>query len=464
MSAIHFYRLSQQQYDLLETKNPDAVYLTTDTRNLYVGSESYSHGTSGRGHVIGGYAAKIKSYSNSSSHYVLSLEKAGDDDLDMSRFLVGAKIRINLSEDDPGSNDENLLRWQERTITAVNAAAGTVEVNSDLLDGSTTELDTSTAFCMVESSGRTDTPSAAGDFNFVTGERAFSAGSWNTVVGTGGSADGISCVSIGTAARAEGIRTRAEKACCHAEGIGTVASGLFAHAEGSTNTASGDCAHAEGSMNYAPGDSSHAEGASNHANGRFSHAGGCLSEANADYTLVHGYRVVANAKQSTVIGVYGTLEDLPENQAAFAIAGGENDAPFLPFVFRCRKAVTNPEYDPSLDPEGTGTDSNGNAEFIAVPAYSFRYSGRIVPETGEQNAAAAVLDHDLYARWRLGNAVESIELRNWNDGDSGEVVFSTLPQLPAEWIQCGSMTNAHPVNILQIEKVGDSIFCKLKFN
>ena len=464
MSAIQFYRLTQKQYDLLETKSPDAVYLTTDSRMLYVGNGNYSHGTSGRGHVIGGYAAKIKAYSNSGARYVLSLEKTGDDDLDMSHFHIGGKIRINLSEDDPDSDDENLLRWKERIITAVNAEAETVELDSDLLDEALTELDYETAFCVVESSDRTDTPSATGDFNFVVGERAFSCGSWNTVIGMAANADGISSISVGTASHAEGIGTKAVKECCHAEGIRTTASGLFAHAEGSSNTASGDCSHAEGSGNTASGDSSHAEGANTRAAGRFSHAGGSLSEANADYSTAHGYRVAANAKQSTVVGVYGTLEDTPENQAAFAIAGGEHDVPHLPFVFHCRKATENPEYDPELDSGHTGTDSNGNTEFIPVPAYSFQFSGRIVPETNEQTGTTAVLDHDLYARWHIGDSVESLELRNWNDGDSGEVVFSTLPPIPADWIQCGNMTSSHPVNILRIEKVADSIFCSLKFN
>ena len=154
---------------------------------------------------------------------------------------------------------------------------------------------------------------------------------------------------------------------------------------------------------------------------------------------------------------------MPENQGAFAIAGGEYESPHLPFIFRTRKKAENPEYDPELDSGHSGTDSNGNTEFIPVPAYSFQFSGRIIPETGEQNGTTAVLDHDLYSRWTIGDAVESFELRNWNDGDSGEVVFTTLPELPAEWIQCGDMTNEHPVNILQIEKVADTIFCRLKF-
>ena len=464
MGAVTFYRLTQYQYDSLVTKNPDAVYLTSDSRMLYVGAGNYSHGTSGKGHVIGGYAARITSYSSTNSHYVLTLGGVGNDDLDMSKFQIGTKIRINQSEDDPDSEDENLLRWQERTILAVNGNAGTIEVDSDLLENESSELDYDTAFCVVESSDRDDTPSSAGDFNFVIGERASSAGSWNTVIGMAGNADGISCISIGTAAHAEGISTRAMNECSHAEGIQNTASGLFSHAEGSGNTASGDSSHAEGSGNTASGDSSHAEGTNTKATGRFSHAGGCSSEANGDYSFVHGFHVIANAKQSFVIGAYGTLNDSPENQGAFAVAGGEYEAPHLPFIFRTRKKAENPEYDSELDTGHSGTDSNGNAEFISVPAYSFRYSGRIVPETLEINDSNAVLDHDYYSRWSIGNTVESLELQNWNDGDSGEVVFTDLPELPAEWIQCGSMENNHPVNILQIEKVADSIFCRLKFN
>lgn len=464
MGAVTFYRLTQYQYDSLVTKNPDALYLTSDSRMLYVGAGNYSHGTSGKGHVIGGYAARITSYSNTNSHYVLTLGGIGNDDLDMTKFQIGAKIRINQSEDDPDSEDENILRWQERTILAVNGNAGTIEVDADLLDNESSELDYDTAFCVVESTDRDDTPSSAGDFNFVTGERASAAGSWNTVTGMAANADGISCISVGTASHAEGIGTRTLNNCCHAEGISTTASGLFAHAEGSGNTASGDSSHAEGSGNTASGDSSHAEGANTKATGRFSHAGGASSEAKADYSFAHGFHVITEAKQSTIIGVYGTLENLPENQGAFAIAGGEYESPHLPFIFRTRKKAENPEYDPELDSGHSGTDSNGNTEFIPVPAYSFQFSGRIIPETGEQNGTTAVLDHDLYSRWTIGDAVESFELRNWNDGDSGEVVFTTLPELPAEWIQCGSMENNHPVNILQIEKVANSIFCRLKFN
>ena len=55
MGAVTFCRLTQYQYDSLVTKNPDAVYLTSDSRMLYVGAGNYSHGTSGKGHVIGGY-------------------------------------------------------------------------------------------------------------------------------------------------------------------------------------------------------------------------------------------------------------------------------------------------------------------------------------------------------------------------------------------------------------------------
>ena len=458
---LTFYRVTSEQYEALNSKDPDGIYFLTDTKHICAGSLDYSHGVTGSGHILGGYCAGVSAYSETDNVYELTL-KAVDDELDMSKFTVGAKLYFNIPNAADTENEEDLL-YQKRTILGVNAAHNILTLDSSLYNANVTSLEFERCFCMVEDASRTDNATTDGDKNFVTGIRGHAHGSWNSVTGMASEASGIENIASGISSHAQGTYTTASGNSAHAEGIMTQAGGMASHAQGSNTVASGDVSFAGGTSSEASGSNSYAWGFNAKAQGNLSVAEGFSCVATGSYSTASGYRVRTDAPKSQIFGMDGTLEDTLENEGAIAFAGGDMDTPVIPFLFQMRRSVANPEYNAELDTEQTGTDSNGQDQFISNTAYRFRYAGRLQPQTLVSQESEVILDHDLYARWEVTSSAVSLSLANWEDGDRGEVVFSGELTLPEEWIQYGNMVNAYTKNILQIEKVGDQIFCQLKY-
>ena len=462
MSKVQFFRLTQKQYNLLENKDPDAVYLTEDTRMVYLGSNSYSHGINGRGHIVGGYCAGISAYSEANKTYTITLKAIDNDDLDMTKFQNGQTLYLNIPDAADTENGED-LQYQTRTIQNVDIEKQSITLDASIYNKNITEIVPDECFCMINDSARNDNATTNGDKNYVTGIRAHALGSWNTVTGMCAEASGVENIASGIAAKAQGMHSIASGDSSCAEGIKTVATGFCAFAQGSTTKATGDTSFAGGTATVASGDNAYVWGVNSYAEGNCSCVHGTNSKAKGSYSTANGYNVQTDAVGSHIIGMNGHLDASPENDGAIAFAGGTWQAPKLPFIFRMKRAIVNPDYDAKLDPEQSGMDSNGHYQHITAPAYSMIYSGRIKPETMISDATELILDHDLYARWIAETPSVSLSLLNWDDGDHGEVVFAGELLLPDEWIKCGSMTNNYPKNILQIDKIGENVFCQLKY-
>ena len=462
MSKVQFFRLTQKQYDLLENKDPDAVYLTEDTRMVYLGSRNYSHGIHGRGHITGGYCAGISAYSEANNVFTITLMAINNDDLDMTKFQIGQPLYLNIPDAADTENGED-LQYQTRTIQNVDANKQTITLDASIYNANVTEIVPDECFCMVNDPERDDNATTYGDKNYVTGVRAHAHGSWNSVTGMCAEASGIENIASGIAAKAQGTHSIASGNSSHAEGIKTIASGFCAHAQGSTTKATGDTSFAGGTATVASGNNSYVWGVHSTAEGDFSCVHGTNCTAKGINSTAIGYNVHAEAARCHIIGMNGKLEATLENEGAIAFAGGTWDELELPFIFRMKRAIVNPEYDAALDPEQSGVDSNGQSQHILNPAYSMIYSGRIKPVTMTSDAAELILNHDLYSRWTAEAQSVSLSLQNWEDGDYGEVVFSGELILPDEWIKCNNMTNNYPKNILQIEKIGENVFCQLKY-
>lgn len=459
---LTFYRMSHAQYAALASKDPDGIYFLTDTRHICTGTLDYSHGITGYGHVIGGCCAGVTAYSETDGVFSLTLKNLDDDDLDMTKFQVGQSLFLNIPDDADVTNGED-LHYQVRTILTVDAENQIITLDASLLNSNITQLEPDKCFCMVEDPERLDNATSDGDKNFVTGVRAHAHGSWNSVTGMAAEASGIENIASGTSAQAQGTYTLASGNSAHAEGIQTKATGFSAHAQGSSTTASGDTSFAGGTATVASGNNSYAWGANSKAEGNLARANGVASIAAGSYSTADGYQVQTDAVKSHIIGMDGHLEASRENEGAIAFAGGTRTDKRIPFLFKMRRVIANPDYNAELDSEQSGTDSNGQDQYISQPGYSMIYAGRLTAQTLVSDAAEMVLDHDLYARWISNAQSVSLTLQNWDDGDCGEVVFSGELVLPDEWIKHGSMTNNYPQNILQIEKVGDNIFCQLKY-
>ena len=458
---LTFYRMTSKQYQSLSSKDPDGIYFLTDSLTIHTGSKNYSHGITGNGHVIGGYCAGISDYSEKDNIHRLTL-KGLDDELDMSKFSAGQKLILNIPNSADVNNGEELL-YQSRTIIEIDAENKSLILDSSLYNTNISQLDYEQCFCMVEDKSRNDNATTDGDKNFVTGVRAHAHGSWNTVPGMAAEASGINNIASGLSSQAEGTYTTASGNSAHAEGIRTKATGMASHAEGSSTTASGDASFAGGTSSEASGDNSFVWGFNSKAQGNQSQARGMLCIATGSCATAQGYRVRTDAVKSQIFGMDGTLESAPENEGAIAFAGGSLESPEIPFLFRMRRPIDNPEYNPDLDEGNSGTDSNGESKYKSQPGFSLIYAGRIQPKTLVSDDTDFVLDHDKFSRWENNAENMSLSLKNWDDGDYGEVVFFGNLILPEEWIKHGNMTNSYPVNILQIEKIGEYVFCQLKY-
>ena len=161
-----------------------------------------------------------------------------------------------------------------------------------------------------------------------------------------------------------------------------------------------------------------------------------------------------------MIGHYGELEAAPENKNAVVIAGGSEGKKNNIVIFRSWKAALNPDYE-----QGTSEE-----QYLAVPACRTTFRGQFTPMTGEISADSegnAVLDADLYSRWKLsGEGSVNISLVNAVDGDRIELILdstSITPVFPESWIGAPDVTSQPGICLLEIAVIGDKVFCGKRF-
>lgn len=438
------------------TKVKFADSIKNEYRMIGVGNNVLNHfGMAvGTDNIVGGHGFAVIDYDSENRKITLH------EDADLTRFKVGLNIFLNLGVFDDNSPVKcQIINIDERIFTLLSEVDAFIPPTPEKpWYGAVIDLT------------REETAYANGADNFVTGLYATATGSCNVSIGFGAYVAGLCCMAIAETAHAIGTRTIASGKSSTAEGVDSIASGLFSHAEGSSTHANGDSSHAEGTATEANNDDAHAGGHRSKANGKISFAHGSMPEANGDYSNVLGYRVICDAKYATMIGKDANLADLPENECAFAVGGGDYNNKQIAFLAQSRKSVINPLYNPTLDPNNTGTDSDGEPQFKPEMAFSTKYQGRLNGTTQViDNATGTIqLDHDFFNRWKITpQAMTSPELKNWNDGDRGEIIIyagGANFAFPATWNWIGSIPalNSTGFTICEIRKIDNEIIIEHK--
>ncbi len=297
-----------------------------------------------------------------------------------------------------------------------------------------------------------------GSVNLNNGDYAHVAGSLNQNSGDGAVISGT--LNINTADHAD-IGGVANKL------IASKGYGRYTFIRGNGNTASNDSIFIYGTGNAVTGMDATVIGNMNkEVTGRGTFAFGNALKVLADYAKAIGYALTVRAKNAILLGRYGELDASAENEGAIAFAGGENKNPLLAWIFRTRKAVLNPLYNPSLDTAKTGTDSKGERQYIPKLAFSAKYRGRLTGTTQEITAASGLvsLDHDHYNRWKITPSAATIpELANWQDNDEGELIIyngGSFIQWPAEWNWIGDTPAMGTVNIFELKKIDNTVYIR----
>lgn len=458
---IRFFLVTGKQYAALDSPDPEAIYFIRDEHRIQTAGVDFASGISGFGHVIGGYPAAVASYSNTEDAVSVTLKAAADgEDMDMTKYLPGDDIWFNVCND-ADQNTEELL-FQKRTILAVDTGHAILTLDAPLENSNVTEIIPSRLFCMVPDRTRKDNASASGDKNFVAGMRAHANGSWNTVtgfcasVGAGAenivngdfsSAYGIGNIVAGKLSLAIGGSNKVDELSSVVIGTGNTAENQDERIFGSTNTVSAINSNVIGNVNSASGYGTVVIGDRNNADGQ----GG----------ISIGTSLGNHASHAVMIGHNGELEAAPENKNAVAIAGGAEGKKENIVVFRSWKAALNPEYEAGSETE---------EQYLAVPAYRTTFRGQFTPMTGEISADSegnAVIDADLYSRWRLsGEGSVNISLLNAVDGDRIELILdstSITPVFPESWIGAPDVTSLQGICLLEIAMIGDKVFCAIRF-
>lgn len=457
---IRFFLVTGKQYAALDSPDPEAIYFIRDEHRIQTAGVDFASGISGFGHVIGGYPAAVASYSNTEDAVSVTLKAAADgEDMDMTKYLPGGDIWFNICSD-ADQNTEELL-FQKRTILAVDTGHATLTLDAPLENSNVTEIIPSRLFCMVPDRTRKDNASASGDKNFVAGMRAHANGSWNTVTGfcasVGAGAEnivngnfsaayGINNIVARTLALAVGDSNKVDELSSVVIGTGNTAGNQEERIFGSTNTVSAINSNVIGNVNSVTGYRTVVIGDRNNADGQ----GG----------ISIGTGLKNHASHAVMIGHYGELEAAPENKNAVVIAGGSEGKKNNIVIFRSWKAALNPEYE-----QGTSEE-----QYLAVPACRTTFRGQFTPMTGEISADSegnAVLDADLYSRWKLsGEGSVNISLVNAVDGDRIELILdstSITPVFPESWIGAPDVTSQPGICLLEIAVIGDKVFCGKRF-
>lgn len=146
----------------------------------------------------------------------------------------------------------------------------------------------------------------------ASGESSHAEGTSTTASGNNSHAEGSNTTASENGSHAEGDTTEASGRYSHAEGSNTKASGYISHAEGYSTKASGDKSHSEGQDTIAYGIGSHAEGNNTTSFGDFSHSEGSTTRASGDNQHVQGKWNIADTTSAHIIG-NGSASDKKSN-------------------------------------------------------------------------------------------------------------------------------------------------------
>lgn len=427
----------------------------------------------GKGHVIGGYAARITEYDESAKRVTLA------EDADMTKFSAGATATFNWA----GTSASAEEKFASAEIATVDATNRTLTFSA-ALDGAMPDIDKNAAWVRVIDPDRDSAASAHGEFNFVTGDDAHGQGYCNSATGAG--------------AFASGAYNNVPGDYSEAHGVGNTVAGENNVAFGGNNTGIGgnnsvlptaQMCFTVGNGNVAKGQSQIILGCSNELTG---HTCGVLGSANRDaagasfhvmlgwgnytdaaYTVTGGYCNRNHAKRASMSGVFGELSSSAENEGAFAVGGGEKKgSERVTFIHRSRRPVLNPLYNSSKDSGNTGTDSDGNAKYLAEMGASTEYAGTLKPMSKTvtvTDGGTLEFDPGEYSRYILtGSGSVTLGVSDaMADGDSIQIVLDTskvTPTFPAGWVTLGvDVTTLPGLYVLEIAKVGTTIFYKTLF-
>lgn len=427
----------------------------------------------GKGHVIGGYAARITEYDESAKRVTLA------EDADMSKFSAGATATFNWAGTS-ASAEEKFASAEIATVDATNRAL----TFSAALDGAMPDIEKNAAWVRVIDPDRDSAASAHGEYNFVTGDDAHGQGYCNSATGTG--------------AFVSGAYNNVPGDFSEAHGVGNTVAGENNVAFGGNNTGIGgnnsvlptaQMCFTVGNGNIAKGQSQIMLGCSNELTG---HTCGVLGSANKDaegasfhvmlgwgnftdaaYTVTGGYCNRNHAKRASMSGVFGELSSSAENEGAFAVGGGEKKgSERVTFIHRSRRPVLNPLYNSSKDSGNTGTDSDGNAKYLAEMGASTEYAGTLKPMSKTvtvTDGGTLEFDPGEFSRYILtGSGSVTLGVSDaMADGDSIQIVLDTskvTPTFPAGWVTLGvDVTTLPGLYVLEIAKVGTTIFYKTLF-
>ncbi len=427
----------------------------------------------GKGHVIGGYAARITEYDESAKRVTLA------EDADMTKFSAGATATFNWA----GTSASAEEKFASAEIATVDVTNRTLTFSA-VLDGAMPDIDKNAAWVRVIDPDRDSAASAHGEFNFVTGDDAHGQGYCNSATGAG--------------AFASGAYNNVPGDYSEAHGVGNTVAGENNVAFGGNNTGIGgnnsvlptaQMCFTVGNGNIAKGQSQIILGCSNELTG---HTCGVLGSANKDaegasfhvmlgwgnftdaaYTVTGGYCNRNHAKRASMSGVFGELSSSAENEGAFAVGGGEKKgSERVTFIHRSRRPVLNPLYNSSKDSGNTGTDSDGNAKYLAEMGASTEYAGTLKPMSKTvtvTDGGTLEFDPGEYSRYILtGSGSVTLGVSDaMADGDSIQIVLDTskvTPTFPAGWVTLGvDVTTLPGLYVLEIAKVGTTIFYKTLF-
>ncbi len=297
-----------------------------------------------------------------------------------------------------------------------------------------------------------------GSVNVNTADYAFVSGSCNYNSGLGATVSGTGNFNTGEHADIAGVSNKV---------TGGPGYGRYVFIRGNGNTAGNDSITIIGSGNEVTGMGATVIGNMNkEVTGREAFALGNALKVLADYAKAFGYQLKVAAKNAFMFGRYGELDASAENEGAIAFAGGEHGKPLLAWIFRTRKAVLNPLYNPSLDAAKTGTDSKGERQYIPKLAFSAQFRGRLTGTTATLTSSTnyVTLDHDHYNRWKFTPTRATIPVpENWNDNDSGELIIyngGSYIQWPADWVWIGKAPALGTVNSFSLWKTDGIMYIK----
>lgn len=418
----------------------------------------------GKGHVIGGYAAMIIAYDEAANRVTLA------EDTDMSKFSAGATATFNWA----GTSAEE--KFASAEIATVDATNRTLTFSATL-DGAMPDIEKNAAWVRVLDPDRDSAASAHGEYNFVSGDDAHGQGYCNSVTGVGAFASGAYNNVPGDYSEAHGVGNTVageknvafggnnsvlpEAQMCFTVGNGNVAKGQSQIILGCSNELTGHTCGVLGSANK------DAAGASFHV------MLGWGNYTDAAYTVTGGYCNRNHAKRASMFGAFGELSASAENEGAFAVGGGEKKgSERVTFIHRSRRPVLNPLYNSSKDSGNTGTDSDGNAKYLAEMGASTEYAGTLKPMSKTvtvTDGGTLEFDPGEYSRYILtGSGSVTLGVSDaMADGDSIQIVLDTskvTPTFPAGWVTLGvDVTTLPGLYVLEIAKVGTTIFYKTLF-